>query len=80
MDRQEVYEQIVRALEDHFGSGQFERGEFAVAHNSAAGTVVVVDQFAGQAFVMLDVTGAAFSGGETESDPVVVHLPDRRQS
>lgn len=76
MDRQEVYEHIVGALEAEFTSGEFGEGEFVVQHNAAARTITVVEAQTSEAFLLLDVTGSRFTGGD--GDPVVVHLSDGR--
>ena len=78
MDRQEVYEHIVGALEAEFTSGEFGEGEFVVKHNAAMRTITVVEAATSEAFMLLDVTGSRFTGGRDENDPVLVHLSQGR--
>lgn len=70
MDRQEVYEHVVGALEREFTSGEFAEDEFRVHHNWPAGTVTVVEQASSQCLMFLNVTGAAFMH-DTNGDLVV---------
>lgn len=75
MDRQEVWEHVIEAIEREFLSGEFEDGEFSVAVNVTMGTITITS--GGDSFTLLNATGGYFTGGNHDSDPITCHLPSR---
>lgn len=77
MDRQEVWDHVVHALRERFGCGEFHSQEFRVVQNDSMGTVTIIEVESAQAFTLLDVSGAHFTGGDG-ADPVSAHLQPNR--
>lgn len=76
MDRQEVWEHVVHALEREFTSGEFGDGEFHVQHNDAMRTVHIIETHTSRALALMNVTGSTFSGGHAFMDELIsVHVP-----
>lgn len=75
MDRREIWEHTIQAIEEHFTSGEFSEGEFRVVHNDTMGTITVIEDVA--AFQLMDTTGSYCTGGTYEGEPILVHLPNR---
>jgi hypothetical protein len=77
MDRQEVWEHVVGALEREFTSGEFGEGEFSVFHNQPMASISIVETRTSEGFVLLNVTGAAFSDGVdgNGNDVLVAKVP-----
>ena len=72
MDRKEVWEHAVSALEREFTSGEFGEGEFRVVQNEAMRTVSIIS--GGRVFTLMDVSFSHLTGGRHDDDPVSVHL------
>lgn len=75
MDRQEVWEHVVTAIEREFTSGEFGEGEFRVVHNSAMGTVTIIETWTNEALSLLNATGGVYTLGGPSDDAVVVEIP-----
>lgn len=56
MNRKEVWEACIDALEERFLRTEFEEGEFEVAHNSAVGSITVIHRPTNTAFSLTDTT------------------------
>jgi hypothetical protein len=56
MNRKEVWETAVSAIEQAFQSGEFEEGEFEVAHNTAVGSITIIHRPTNQVFSLTDST------------------------
>lgn len=56
MNRKEVWESIIDALEDRFTRGEFEPGEYEVAVNRAVGTISIIHRPTRSVFALTDTT------------------------
>lgn len=79
MDRQEVWEHAVEALEREFTSCEFEEGEFRVVHNKAMGTITIIENWTKEALTLLDATGGMYTLGGVDDKAVVVEIPLLKQ-
>lgn len=79
MDRKEVWEHVVEALEREFTSGEFGEGEFRVVHNDPMGTVTIIENWTSEAISLLNATGGVYTLGGPSDDAVVVQIPIRQK-
>jgi len=56
MNRKEVWESVIDALETRFLRTEFEEGEFEVAHNTAVGSITIIDRTTNEVFSLTDTT------------------------
>lgn len=79
MDRQEVWEHAVEALEREFTSCEFEDGEFSVVRNDSMGTITIIETWTKQALTLLNATGGMYTLGGESDDAVVVQIPVKQR-
>jgi len=60
MDRLETWEHAIKALEDHFTSGEFEPGEYEIAHNGPVGTISIIHRPTQKVMEFTDTTGSHY--------------------
>ena len=56
MNRKEVWEACIDAIEHRFLRTEFEPGEFEIHHNSAVGSITIIDRTTNEVFELTDTT------------------------
>ncbi len=72
MNRQEVWESVVDALEEKFLRTEFEKGEFEVHVNRGMRTITIVHRPTNQVMAFMDVSYSHLEGGTENSKLKVV--------
>lgn len=81
MNRKEVWESVVDAIEHRMTKTEFEKGEFRVEVNSKMGTITIIGPAPTRyAMTLMDVTGSHLEGGANPGDDIHVVLERRTES